>query len=82
MQKGGQKRVKIGVFWLFTLFTLFYPIFPILPYFGPDLGVRRLNLELRAKPRGDGMVTNLGLPRIGARPHLGNGVTLKGPMFD
>ena len=52
VQKKGQKRVKIGVFGFLPYFTLFYRIFPILPYFGPDLGVRRLNLRLRAKPRG------------------------------
>ena len=59
VQKKGQKRVKIGVLGFLPYFTLFYPIlpyftlfYPIFPYFGPDLGLRRLNLGLRAKPRG------------------------------
>ena len=30
----------------------FLAFYPILPYFGPHLGVRRLNLGLRATPRG------------------------------
>ena len=71
MRKKGQKRVKIEVFGFLPYFTPLYPIFPILPYFGPDLG-------LRFGIQGDGMVTDLGRPRIGARPHLGNGVTLTG----
>ena len=50
--KKGQKGVEIGVLTVLPYFTLFHPIFLILPYFGQHLGVRRLNLGLRAKPRG------------------------------
>ena len=74
VQKGGQK----GGFGWFGFFSLFDPISPVLPCFGPHLGGRLLNLGLRAKPRG--LITNLGRPHIGARPHLGNGVTI--PLSD
>ena len=57
-------------------------IYHILPYFTQVILIQATswgaatNLGLRAKPRGDGTVANLGRPRLGDRPHLGNGVTL------